>query len=181
MSRYECVIFDLDGTLIDSDEALVDPFVRLGVPREQISFGHAIVEECERLGISVDRYVEYYDTDVVEPFPGVEDLVASLGRWAVCSNKHPVSGRAELDRLGWRPEGAWFADAFDGRPKELGPVLEGLGVAAGDVLFVGDTAHDQRCAADVGCDFRWAGWNPRVDRVGEDVLQQVVQLMQLLR
>ena len=107
------------------------------------------------------EYVADYDTTVVRPFDGVDELVAGLSRWSVCSNKHPVSGLAELERLGWRPELALFADAFDGAAKELGPILDRTGLRADAVLFVGDTAHDQRCALDVGCDFVWAGWNPR--------------------
>ena len=61
----------------------------------------------------------------------------------MCSNKHADAGRAELARLGWEPEVALFSDAFDG-PKQLGPVLDALGVGADDVVFVGDTAHDRR-------------------------------------
>ena len=64
-----------------------------------------------------------YDTEVVQPYPGAAELVARLDRWAVCSNKHQDSGRAELARLGWQPEVALFTDAFDG-PKALAPVLE---------------------------------------------------------
>jgi len=159
------VIFDLDGTLIDSDEALIDPFVALGISRETITFGHPIEDECVRLGISVDAYVGAYDTDIVEPFPGATELIDALQditRWAVCSNKHPRSGHAELERLGWRPEVAMFTDAFSGRPKEVAPVLRALGVTAGDAWFVGDTEHDRRCAADADVRFAWAGWNPRV-------------------
>ncbi len=159
------VIFDLDGTLIDSDEALIDPFVALGIPRETVTFGHPIEQECERLGISVEAYVDAYDTAVVHPFAGAAELISVLEtttRWAVCSNKHPRSGRAELDRLGWRPAVALFTDAFDGRPKEVGPVLRALDIEADAAWFVGDTDHDRRCAADAGVEFAWAGWNPRV-------------------
>lgn len=153
-------MFDLDGTLLDSDEALTDAFVALGVPAEAVSFGHVIAEECRRLGIAVDDYVAAYDTGAARPFPGVDELVGGLERWAVCSNKHPASGRAELERLGWRPEVALFADAFDG-PKRLGPVLHALGAGAGQVAFVGDTSHDRRSAADAGVPFGLAAWNPR--------------------
>ena len=156
------VVFDLDGTLIDSDQALVDPFVALGVRREDITFGHAIAEECERLGINLDDYVAAYDTDVVQPFDGVETVLSALPRWAVCSNKHPASGNAELARLGWDPETALFADEFDWAHKGLGPVLERLGVGPAEILMVGDSEGDLRCAQQVGCDFAWAGWNPRV-------------------
>ena len=42
-------VFDLDGTLLDSDAALVAPFVALGVPPERITFGHVLADECAAL------------------------------------------------------------------------------------------------------------------------------------
>ena len=154
-------VFDLDGTLVDSDEALVVPFLRMGIAREDITFGLPAEQSCVELGVSIDDYVALYDVDEVKPFDGAEELVASLGRWAVCSNKHPVSASAELARLGWKPEVALFTDAFEGRPKELEPVLALHGVGADQVVFFGDTDHDRRCAEVVGAAFAWAGWNPR--------------------
>ena len=163
-------VFDLDGTLLDSDAALVAPFVALGVPPEQITFGHVLADECARLGIGLDDYLAAYDTEAAPPFPGVEALVAGLDRWVVCSNKHPTSGRAELARLGWTPEVVLFADAFSG-PKHLGPVLAALGVGPDEVVFVGDTDHDRACAATLGVPFGLAGWNERaVARPGDRVL-----------
>lgn len=161
MPAYDIVVFDLDGTLIDSDDALVRPFLTLGMAQEDITFGHPIEEFCAAVGIDVDEYVRLYDTDIVEPYPGAIELICGLDRWAVCSNKHPESGTAELVRLGWTPEVALFSDAFGGAAKQLAPVLELVGVEAGRTLFVGDTAHDARCAEVVGCDFAWAAWNPR--------------------
>ncbi len=167
--RVQIVVFDLDGTLLDSDAALAGAFITLGVPPEQITYGHVIAEECARLGLELDDYLDAYDTDAARPFPGVEAMLDRLDRWAVCSNKHPRSGHAELARLGWEPEGSWFADAFDG-PKELAPVLRGLGVDASEVLYVGDTDHDRAAARAVGCRFVLAGWNPRaVPRAGDEV------------
>ncbi len=162
MGPVTVVVFDLDGTLIDSDQALVDPFVALGVPRGEISFGHPIEVECARLGIDVADYVDAYDVDVVEPFPGVEGMLEQVDRWAVCSNKARASGEAELLRLGWKPEVVMFADDFGGRPKALAPVLDALDVAPEQALFVGDTQHDLHCAGVAGTTFAWAGWNPRV-------------------
>lgn len=46
-------------------------------------------------------------------------------------------------------------------PKNLAPVLQVLGVPADQVIFVGDTEHDRRCAQAAGCRFALAGWNPR--------------------
>lgn len=174
-------VFDLDGTLLDSDEALVAPFVALGVAAEDITFGHTLAAECERLGLRVDDYLDHYDVDQAQPFPGAHELVAGLDRWAVCSNKHPSGGVPELARLGWEPEVALFADAFGFAGKALGPVLAELGLTAGEIVFVGDTEHDRRCAAEVACRFVWAGWNKRVRAMdGDAVLESPVQLTDLL-
>lgn len=153
-------IFDLDGTLLDSDAALMRAFVALGVPEAQVSFGHVIGEECQRLGISLQAYLDRYDTAAAAPFPGVSALLGALGRWAVCSNKASVSARAELDRLGWLPEAAAFSEDFGG-PKRLDPILGMLGVTAAEAVYVGDTDHDRVCAEAAGVRFVWAGWNPR--------------------
>jgi HAD superfamily hydrolase (TIGR01549 family) len=173
-------IFDLDGTLVDSDEALVAPFVALGVPRDDVTFGHVLEDECARLGISLDRYLAAYDVDAVQPFPGVADVIARLDRWAVCSNKQADAARAELSRLGWQPEVALFADVFDGS-KQLGPVLDALRLGAGDVVFVGDTSHDRACASDVGCPFGLAAWNPRARAApGDHVLRTPADVLPFL-
>jgi len=178
--RNRIAVCDLDGTLIDSDAALADAFVALGIAREEITFGHVLAEECHRLGLSVEDYVAAYDPAQAQPFPGVEELVSELGRWAVCSNKHPVSGYAELERLQWSPEIALFADAFGG-PKELQPVLQLLAVSAADVVFLGDTAHDRSCALNAGVCFALAGWNPRaVAEQGDIVLSHPLELFELL-
>jgi HAD superfamily hydrolase (TIGR01549 family) len=174
-------VFDLDGTLIDSDEALVAAFVALGIEREAITFGHVIGTECERLGLSLDDYVAAYDTGAARPFAGAAELVAALPTWAVCSNKDARSATAELDRLGWRPTVACFTDTFGGGPKELGPVLDALGVDAGDIVFVGDTAHDRACARAVGAPFALAAWNPRAVAVdGDVVLRTPLDLLAVL-
>ena len=181
VQTYDALIFDFDGTLVDSDEALVDAFVQLGVAREGITFGHAIGEELDRLGLTLDAYADAYDEAVVEPFPGVEDVVGRLGRWALCSNKHPRSGIAELARLGWSPEVAVFADHFDWAHKRLEPVVEMMGLDASRVAMVGDSQGDARCAEEIGCDMVWAGWNPRVaaERPVGIVLDRPAQLLDL--
>jgi HAD superfamily hydrolase (TIGR01549 family) len=173
-------VCDLDGTLVDSDAALVAPFVALGVPAERVSRGLPAAEECARHGIAVEDFVAVYDTEVVQPYPGVVELVDRLGRWAVCSNKHQDSGRAELARLGWRPEVALFTDAFAGA-KSLAPVLAAMGVTASEVVFLGDTAHDRQCAKEAGALFALASWNPRAEAAdGDVVLERPEQLLELL-
>jgi HAD superfamily hydrolase (TIGR01549 family) len=173
-------IFDLDGTLLDSDAALTGAFVALGVPRESITFGHVLADECARLGVSLRAYLEAYDHGAAVPFPGVEEMLAALSHWGLCSNKHSSSGRAELARLGWQPAAALFSEDFGG-PKRLDLVLKTLGIDAAAAVFVGDTDHDRACAADAGVAFALAGWNPRAAPSGADtVLAHPADLLALL-
>jgi phosphoglycolate phosphatase-like HAD superfamily hydrolase len=153
-------IFDFDGTLVDSDQELAGAFVALGVPKEDVTFGHELAVECDRLGVSVEDYVEVYRTFRPQPFPQVEELLHRLDVWHICSNKHGPDGHRELERLGWSPSSAWFSDAFSG-PKSLRPLLAAHDLDPADVVFIGDTDHDRACADDVGCPFVLAGWNPR--------------------
>ena len=173
-------VCDLDGTLIDSDAALAAAFIALGVDPQEITFGHVLATECLRLEVDVADYIDAYDATMARPFDGVEELVAALGRWAVCSNKYPDSGNCELTRLSWSPEVALFADAFDGA-KSLVPVLDALGLEADRIVFLGDTSHDRECARAVGATFALAGWNPRAEALpGDLVLERPGDLLALL-
>ena len=184
LSRFAAVVFDLDGTLIDSDEALAAAYVALGVSREDVTFGHVVSEECARLGLSVDDYLAKYDSSLVRAYAGVDEMLRTLPLpWAVCSNKVSRFGTLELTHLGWAPTVAMFAEDFGGGAKRLEPVLAALDVAGREVLFVGDTAHDAEVAAAVGATFVIAGWNPRTAElrdVGGVRLQAPADLLGLL-
>ena len=88
------VLFDFDGTLVDSDAALMAPFAALAVPRERIPpLGLPLVAACEHAGIAPEDYLAHYDAGASLPFPGVEDLLGVLGRWGLCSNKERTASR----------------------------------------------------------------------------------------
>jgi len=187
----QAVIFDLDGTLLDSDRALVEAFVRCGVAAESVTFGHVITDECERLGIPLDQYAAAYDPSDVKPFEGVEEVLAAIPRWAVASHKDRDMGRDELLALGWKPEVACFAQDFGGA-KRLDVVLDVLGLGSDDVVFVGDTGHDRLAARNADVRFVAAGWNARCDlglddfghddfRGGDIVARRPSDILDLLR
>ena len=148
-----------------------------------MTFGHVVAEECARLGFTVEQYLSRYDPTKVQPFPGVDELLAQLTvPWAVCSNKVRAYGQQEVEQLGWTPAVALFADDFGG-PKHLAPVLDALSVAGPDVVFVGDTGHDLECARVVGARFALAAWNPRAASAGIDadhVLEEPADLLRAL-
>ena len=170
---------------MDSDAALAAPYVALGVPPSEVTYGHVVADECRRLGLSLSSYVSRYDVSAAQPFDGVDSMVRALPcRWAVCSNKVRSCGDAELERLGWAPEVALFAESFGGGAKRLDPVLSALGVGADAVVFVGDSAHDRVCASDAGVAFALAGWNPRAAAIAASddlVLSRPAELLDLVR
>jgi phosphoglycolate phosphatase-like HAD superfamily hydrolase len=180
--RLTTALFDLDGTLVDSDAALLAPFAALSVPPERLPpLGLPLVEACALADVLVEDYLGLYDATVVQPFPGVVELLAQLPRWAVCSNKARASGVEELRRLGWEPVLALFSEDFGGQTKRLEPALDALGLEAADVLFVGDTAHDRDCARAVGATFALAGWNARArPEPGDVVLSHPSEVLDLL-
>jgi phosphoglycolate phosphatase-like HAD superfamily hydrolase len=174
------VLFDLDGTLIDSDAALLEPFARLGVT-DVPPLGLPLGAACDLAGITTEAYLEHYDSTASQPFAGVDDLLGQLPRWGLCSNKERGSGQRELERLGWTPTVAFFSDDFGGLPKVLDPVLLALELVPADALFVGDTAHDRACAHLVGVEFALAGWNPRTQaEPGDTVLRAPADLLALI-
>lgn len=173
-------VFDLDGTLIDSDEALNAPFAALGIDPSQVTMGLVLEEACAEIGVKVEDYIALYDSTLAQPFADVDELVSGLDEWALFSNKEGRSGRAELARLGWTPDVVMFADDFGG-PKSLGPVLAKLGREPDEVIVVGDTPHDRRCAGELGCRFALASWNPRASALaGDVVLRRPLDLLAFL-
>jgi phosphoglycolate phosphatase len=129
MNSVRTVVFDLDGTLVDTAPDLIGalnfilgreglPPVPLESARTMIGAGarallerglevdgrHAGLEDINRL---TDDFIEYYAAHIADasrPFDGLEgaldDLAAKGYRFAVCTNKLEWLSKRLLDRLG---------------------------------------------------------------------------------
>src|ERR1700722_6819702 len=140
MNSNRTVVFDLDGTLVDTAPDLINalnvilaregmPAVPLTSARTMIGAGvrrllergleadgrHASVDDINRL---TDDFIEYYAAHIADasrPFDGLEkaldDLEAQGYRFAVCTNKLEWLSKRLLDQLGLSPRFAAICGA----------------------------------------------------------------------
>jgi phosphoglycolate phosphatase len=178
--RYRLVVFDWDGTLIDSASAIVECIQQaaremgLQVPgRErashviglglQDSLRHA-VPELPREGYQefVNLYRKHFlaREDAMSIFPGVRELLVELearGRWlAIATGKTRRGLDRALDANDLRRHfiGSRCGDETHSKPHPamLDELCGELGVARGAMLMIGDTSHDLEMAANAGID-----------------------------
>jgi len=173
------LIFDLDGTLIDSkldlglavNAALVEMgrrelphetiygFVGNGAPMLiQRSLGNEASEaECKRALEYFIRHYREHALDNTVPYPGVREGLKLLGRMpmAVLTNKPERISKLILEGLGLA---SYFRHVYGGntferkKPDPIGveTILRDLGLGPRDVMIVGDSEIDVQTARNAG-------------------------------
>jgi len=177
MQRYPLLIFDLDGTLIDSF-----PAIKLGLNRALAEFGLApidldwihknvgrgakkLVGAIQSNGIPPETILSRFKQHFREvhlqnspPLPGVDKTLHRLAEnhtLAIASNK-PLAWIEELlDHHDWTSLMAVIAgpetvDSFKPDPKMLRHILESTGYGPTDALFVGDMPIDVETGHNAG-------------------------------
>jgi len=168
VSQTRLIIFDLDGTLVDTLEptfrcfqAAVAPALGRMPTREEIldRFGpadHQIVSEWagpEHAEAAVKRLYACYETAFANsgPFPGIVEVIRELGRRGKLTAIFTGRGRVSTDAI---LRGMGLCDLFDAivtsdevlRPKPapdgLIKIMELLKVTPNKTVYVGDTVKD---------------------------------------
>jgi len=188
MTAPRAVVFDLDGTLVDSRHDLAEAVNRtrgeLGLAplalaevvgmvgqgaRELVRKalgGAPPVELVERaLTIFLARY-EPICTERTRPYPGVSALLEEESRrrpLAVLTNKPERPTRRILERFGWTLRfrhviGGDTLAARKPQPDGLLEIAHRLGLEPAEVAMVGDSAIDLATAAAAGSPFVLVEW-----------------------
>ena len=185
---FGTVLFDLDGTLVDSTRLILQAYHhtlaahgrpavadrvlmgRFGIPLrenlEQLTDGPSDVDAM------LETYTAYnvaHHDDLVRAFPGVVDAVRVLHargkRLAVVTGKRGAFAQRGLDVSGLAP---YFAEVLGperyAAPKpHADPVQAGLravGGEAADAVYVGDSPHDVGAAHAAGVAAAVVRWGP---------------------
>ncbi len=185
MRPYKAVIFDVDGTLIDTGAAILNSLsatlAEMGIVlREEDlvhSFGMPGKVYLASLGIqdvdgALHRWDEHYLRvhDGIEAFDGVEVVIEELKQRGI-----PIAVVTSKTRAEWSHAHEAFPclRGFDAvvvaddtarhkpEPEPMLLALDRLGVSADEAVYVGDTVHDMRCAAGAGVDGALALWGCR--------------------
>lgn len=179
-SRYRMIVFDWDGTVMDSAAAIVESIQAasrdLGLPappdaraRHVIGLGlgdalrHAVPElPPHRYDEMVDRYRHHYlsrDHDL-RLFSGIADLLTTLSKrgllLAVATGKSHLGLSRALKVSGLEHffDATRCADQCMSKPhpQMLLELIDEFALSADDLLMVGDTTHDLNMAANAKVD-----------------------------
>lgn len=179
-----CILFDIDGTLTDTEYASTETLCRALLQetgreydREQLRryFGIPAVETVEMLGVpNVPRVVKKWSDAFCEMceaeiklFEGIPPLLEELHRRGVklglVSSKTREQYARSFERLGFDPyfDRVVTADMtvrHKPDPEPIEKFFELTGLSKDGAVYIGDTVHDCACAHGAGIAFGLAGW-----------------------
>lgn len=183
--RYTHIAFDIDGTLIDTQDTFTYSFARtiLELKGEVVSpddlvkyFGLPSMVGIEMVGFPDHEYAlevwENYYREMAasksRPYPGVHEMIAKIVaagiKIGVITSRSRDEFEFDKNMDSWRPllvAGICADDTEkhkpDGEPAEAFALRAGVDVSR--CLYVGDTLMDALCASNAGMDFALACWS----------------------
>lgn len=189
----KAVLFDLDGTLLDSAPDMLAavnamratrsidamtlealrPHVSKGA-RAMVAAAFPDIDAQEREGW-IPEFLDCYRRELGlhgVPFPGIEPALTAIeaagSRWGIVTNKPEALAVALMPLLGWQERCAVLigGDSLSARkpdPLPLRVAAERLGVDIADCVYVGDDERDIAAARAAGMRSIVALWGYRLD------------------
>jgi len=200
---YDLLVFDLDGTLVDSaadiSAALNRTLARLGrerIPHERVlaAIGSGVRKLIERTAAPpiepvMEAFLEHYADHLLDEtalFPGVAETLAKLGgRKIVLSNKPSAMSKKVVDGLGIGKffDAVYGGDSFPVRKPD--PECWKLATAgASRPVMIGDSGTDVQTAKNAGAvaiAVTYGYFKPGELDAADHRIDRFAQLLDLLR
>ncbi|MDR2932377.1 MAG: HAD family hydrolase, partial [Oscillospiraceae bacterium] len=192
MKKYKALVLDMDGTIINSLDAVVGaleetarawryPITDTHIDLARYSSGEALYNILELADRDKALFMEEYGARYHENarnntlFPGISALLSAPVPCGIVTNESRDELLQNLDRFGLVSRFQAFGCAGDTpfekpHPRPLLYCLEQMKTAPRDAIFVGDSRNDMLCAGAAGVDFGLALWGADPRETFEDAL-----------
>lgn|SRR5699024_1973317 len=182
---FKCLIFDVDGTIIDTEAAILTSLQKVlasegevhKVDNLKFALGIPGKETLQRLQIAdKDRvHAEWSNellntSEIVNVFEGLEDILHILSEKAIqmgiVTSKTNEELKGEFEPFGLNMLFQYIINSSDTEkhkphPEPLLACLKGMDAQPNDAVYIGDSIYDMQCAQSAGVKFALALWGAK--------------------
>lgn len=188
--KYTHIVFDADGTLLDTEYAIllslqdtVKVFLHKKMDFEELTFclgipGDATLDQLqiEDKQAAFDKWVDQLNTyyDHVKVFDGMREVLDELKRQGCTLGVVTSKNRFMYDKefaehgiIDYFRTSICEEDSAEHKPTP-GPLLKYMeveGISKEEVLYIGDSKYDSMCAHGAGVDFALAVWGSHTKEI----------------
>lgn len=202
-----CVVFDVDGTIVDTEEAilkslqavlqgegmdyaLADLRFALGIPGSE-ALRRLQVKEIERVHAKWSRTALDFSREV-KVFAHMEEVLKKLAespiRTGIVTSKTRQEFAGQIDPMGLRAYFEQVICADDTAkhkpdPEPLLACLEKLNARQKEAVYIGDSIYDLQCAKSAGVRFALAYWGAKTTEgfaEADYILKQPTDILALI-